>query len=216
MNIIIPKISEKTVELPGKRDVVKGIVTLLLSGASLGGASPLGLAFAATFSSGTVYIPMLALLVGTIVSPTMKLRYITGFFVYRLLVYLRKRDDRGVKAVALGFSLLFTGAVELLLLQGGAKDALYLAIESVAVALFYLLFLHTYEKNGWGSASVLVIASCIFNGFSGINLPHTGVNVGGLCALFTAACMCYSLNLPIAVLGGCIMGFMVNLEGGNA
>lgn len=215
MNIIIPKISEKTVELPGRSDVIKGVVTVLLSMASLGGASPLGLAFAATFSSNTVYIPMLALLVGAVVSG-LKLRYLTGFFVYRLLIYLRKREDKGVKAVALGFSLLFTGAVELLLLGGGAKDALYLAIESVVVALFYLLFLHVDEKNGWASASVLVIVSAVFNGLSGMDLPRTGVNVGGLCAMFTSACMCYALNLPTAVLGGCIMGFLVNIDGGNA
>lgn len=216
MNIIIPKISEKTVELPGRKDVIKGVITVLLSMAELGGASPLGLAFAATFASGAVYIPMLALLAGAIVSAGLRLRYLTGFFVYRLLIYLRRRDDKEVKAVALGFSLLFTGAVELLFLGGGARDALYLAIESVAVALFYLLFTHTDKKNGWASASVLVIVSAVFNGLSGVDLPRTGINAGSLCALFTSACMCYALNLPTAVLGGCIMGFLVNIDGGNA
>lgn len=216
MNIIIPKIPEKTIVLPSKKDIVKGIVTVLLSRASLGGACPLGLAFAATMGIDFAYIPLIALTLGAIFGTTFTLKYICGYFIFRLLVYLRKKDDENVKAVALGFSLLFTGAVELLFTHGTLINIVYLCAEAFIVGLAYLLFIHIEEKNSAGAVALLVAIGSVFNGFMSTTISHININLGVFCSMFTAICLCYAFNLPIAVFGSCILGFLVNINSGTA
>jgi len=215
MNIIIPKMTEKTIELPGRKEVLKGILAVLLSGASWGSATPVGLVYAATMGTESVYIPMIALAVSTILGKNFTLKYICGFFLFRLLVYLRKKDDINVKAVALGFSLLFTGAVELLFLRGGILDIAFLFAECFAAGLCYLLFTKMEEKSGVGATAVLVVAGAVFNGLTGIIVPRINVNLGVFFSLFAVICMCYSYNLPTAVFGGSIMGLLVNINSVN-
>lgn len=215
MNIIIPKMSEKTIELPRSKELIKGVIAVLLATASCGGASPLGLCYAAAMGSRFTYIPIIALLAGVLVSENLTLKYICGFLLFRLLVKLRKKEDANVKAVALGFALLFTGAVELLFLRGGAREIAVLFAECFGAGICYLLFLKADEKSEMGAAAKLVIAAAIFNGLSGVMISRVNISVGVFCSLFSTVCMCYSYNLPTAVLGGCIMGVLVNINGTN-
>lgn len=216
MNIIIPKIPEKTIALPTKKDIIKGVAAVLLSRASFGGVCPLGLAFAATMGGEFTYIPLVALTLGAIFGASFTLKYICGYFLFRLLVYLRKKEDNNIKAVALGFSLLFTGAVELLFLRGTMINVLALCIEAFVVGIAYLLFARIDEKNSAGAVSLLVVAGAIFNGFIGTTIPHININTGIFCSIFASVCLCYAFNLPIAVFASCVLGFLTNINGGYA
>lgn len=212
MNIIIPKISGKTVEFAGKKELLRGILVILLSGASAGGASPLGLACAAAMSRELAYIPLVALGIGAFIGKSFTLKYICGYVFFGLLCYLRRSSDKSVKAVALGFSLLFTGAAELFLKGGVFLDAVYLTVEAFAVGLAYLLFLRLEEKNGIGGGAILVAVSGVLNCLAGFSIPKIGINAGAMLSIFVSACMCYAYNLPTAVFGSAVMGFLVHIN----
>ena len=90
MNISIPKISEKTITFPPLKELLKGIILIVLSRGGIFGMSPLGIAFAATFGAKSGYIALIGLCFGMVNMGAAAIRYILTFFIYYILDYYKK------------------------------------------------------------------------------------------------------------------------------
>ncbi|MBO5059996.1 MAG: SpoIIE family protein phosphatase [Clostridia bacterium] len=216
MNIIIPKIPEKTIALPAKSEILKGIVLIALARAELPGMSPLGLAFAATFSIENAYIALIGLCAGMADSGLNALKYILSFFVYYILIYMKKTEDSMVKSVALGVSVLIGGTISLLWNRSGIESAILLLPEVFVAGGAFYLFNFAGGKSGAAHFAELVIIGGILNGLSGIFLPYINVSAAVFAALFISMSLCYACEPPIATLACAALGFVMSVQSSDA
>lgn len=91
MNITIPKMSERTIVLPGKKELAKGLVLAALAGAQIPGMAPLGAAYAAAaFPAESAYIALAGLCAGTALAKLSVIKYVLAFFIYYIFVFVRR------------------------------------------------------------------------------------------------------------------------------
>lgn len=211
MNIIIPKIPEKTITLPSRADIFKGIILIVLARAEFPKMTPLGLAFAATFPMENAYIALIGLCAGMASAKLAALKYILSFFIYYMLVYLKKAEDNMVKAVALGFSLLTAGLLGFLWTGISLSSVAYLLAETFIVGGAYYLFSFAGEKKELSHFAELVIVGGILNGLDGVLLPYINVSASMFAVIFISMCLCYACETSISVLVCMVLGFVMHI-----
>ncbi len=216
MNIIIPKIPEKTIVLPAKKDILKGLALIALSRAQLPGMYPLGLAFAATFPMENAYIALIGLCAGMASARLSALKYILSFFIYYMLVYLKKTEDNMVKAVALGVSVLSAGVISFFWTGLKLQPLLLLCAETFIAGGAYYLFTFAGERTDKAHFAELIILGGILNGISGVILPYINVNIAVFAVIFISMSLCYACELPQAVLACAGLGFVMNMQSPEA
>ncbi len=211
MNIIIPKIPEKTITLPDRADILKGFILIALARAELPGMNPLGLAFAATFPMENAYIALIGLCAGMASAKLAALKYIISFFIYYILIYLKKTEDSMVKAVALGFSLLTAGFLTFLWTGITTGSLLYLLAEVFIVGGTYYLFSFLGGKGDLSHFAQIIIIGGILNGLEGVSLPYINVSASMFAVIFISMCLCYACGPTISVLVCAVLGFVMNI-----
>ncbi len=216
MNIIIPKIPEKTITLPEKEDILKGIILIALSRASFSGMSPLGLAFAATFPIDNAYIALIALCTGMASAKISALKYILSFFIYYILVYLKKAEDSMVKAISLGASVLLAGVAVFFWTGATVNSFLYLGLEVFITGVLFYLFSFLDEKSARGHLAQLVVLGGILSGISGVMLPYINSSLSVFFVIFISMCICYACDASVSSLACMILGFVMNMASQDA
>lgn len=212
MNITIPKISEKTITLPAKNEILKGIALIALARSQLPGMSPLGIAFAATFPMDSAYIALIGLCAGMAGAKLAALKYILAFFMFYILTYIKKCEDNMVKAVALGVSVLFAGLASFLWTGADLQAAILLIPEIfIAGGAFYLFTLAGTKSEAAHFAEIIIIGG-ILNGLSGVYLPYLNINIAVFAALLISMSLCYSCEVSLASLACTALGFIMNIH----
>lgn len=216
MNIIIPKIPEKTIVLPDKKDIFKGIALIALSRAQLPGMYPLGLAFAATFPMENAYIALIGLCAGMASAKLSALKYILSFFIYYILVYLKKTEDNMVKSIALGVSVLSAGVISFFWTGLKLRPLMLLGAETFVAGGASYLFTFAGERTDKAHFAEIIILGGILNGLSSVFLPYINVNIAVFAAMFICMSICYACELSLATLACLSLGFVMNMQSPEA
>lgn len=216
MNITIPKIPEKTLALPSVKTLLSGLCVAVLSRTAIATMSPLGLAFAATFSPNCAYIALLGLGAGILNSGASGLKYIFSYLIYYILSYVKKTNDRSSRAYFLATSIIISGGVSLLMQGGDIVSGVFVIAESLICAGVYLLFTNIGRKTPLAHIAEITLLGGVLSGLSGVTLPYINVTVSAFSAIFVAMCICYACQTPSAVLGCMVLGFVMNVSGEDA
>lgn len=216
MNITIPKISEKTITLPDKKDILKGIVLIALSRATLPGMNALGISFAATFPMENSYIALIGLCMGLASSNVAALKYILSFFIYYILLYIKKTEDSMVKAIALGVSVFFAGIAGFFWTGVTTGGVLYLLSEVFVTGGLFYLFTFSEGTDSRANFAQIVLLGGILNGLSGIMIPYLNTSLAAFLILFISMSICYACEAPTAALACTVLGFVMNISNANA
>ena len=209
MNISIPKISEKTIVLPGIKEILKGFLLVALSRTSIFGMWPFGLGFAATFSPESAFVAFIGLCFGTANLGASAIKYILTFFIYYILNFLKKLPTAKSKAIWLTILTAVFLWIEKLFLGAGTKGGLMIVAEAVLAGGLCLLFSCINEKTPAGNLAKLVIFGTVLNGISGTVIPYINVSLPVFCIIFGALCLTYACELPLAALSSGLMAFLV-------
>ena len=217
MNIIIPKIPEKTIALPDKKEILKGVLVIALAHAQIAGAHPFGLAMAATFAPESAYIALIGLCTGMAGIGVPAVKYILAFFLYYTLVHIKKAEDVNVKTVAMGAAVLFSQLAGFFW-EGGfdALKAVMLVPETVITAGAFRLFACLEEKNGVTRFAELLIIGAVLNGIKDAVIPYAEINASAFAIIFILMSLCYALEMPEAVLSAAVIGFIMNMDSAEA
>ena len=212
MNITIPKINEKTLSLPSAKAILKGLLVVVLARARIGGMSPLGLAFAATFSPAEAYLGVLGLFAGMADGGAVSCaKYVLSYLIYYILSRRKKSQSFTLSAsliIAGGLSLLWTGA--------SYAGALILLSEAVLCGGAHVLMSTAKNEDFSGRVSELIIAGGVLCGISGATIPYINVNASLFAAVFIAMSICYSCKPTVAVFACAILGFVMSASGEDA
>ena len=145
MNISIPKMSERTFAFGAVKEILKGFIVIALARMQIFGMSPLGLAFASTFMPHNAYIAFIGLCFGTANLGARALGYILTFFIYYTLVYLKKIQSAGKRAILLGGIAFITFGIPLVFTGLSMAGVFLVLSEAVLVGGFALFFLFKKE-----------------------------------------------------------------------
>lgn len=212
MNITIPKMREKTIVLPGRGEIAKGLLLIALAGAQMPGMRPLGVAFAATFPAESAYIALIGLCAGMAAAKISALKYILSFFIYYIFIYMKKTEDSSIKAAALGVSVLLAGMVSFLWTGFSQTEAILLIPEAVIAAAAFRLFEHQGEHSAPGNFADLVIVGAALNGLIHAVIPYISLNAAVFAAFFLLMCIGYACDAPAAALSGAVLGFIMYMN----
>ncbi len=216
MHIIIPKISEKTITLPTKQELLKGLALVLLMRMQLPEMNPFGIALAATFPLKSAYIALLGLCSGVSTAGAGVIKYILSYFIYYILVQIKKPKDKMVSAIAVGVSVFSGGALNFLWTGAGPSDLLFLLAEMFIAGGAFYLFSSLGRKNEISQLAAIILAGAVLNGISGVYIPYINVNAAIFCTLLTAMSLCYACEPPLAVMACTMIGFIVNVGSPDA
>ncbi len=216
MHIIIPKIPEKTITLPTKAELLKGLALVLLMRAQLPGMSPLGIALAATFPLKSAYIALFGLCTGVSTAGISVIKYILSYFIYYILEQIKKPKDTAVSAIAVGVAVLAGGALNFLWTGAGISDLLFLLAEMFVAGGVFYLFSSLGRKNEMSQLAAIILTGGILNGIAGVYLPYININAAVFFALLIAMSLCYACEPPLAVMACTIIGFIMNITSANA
>lgn len=211
MNITIPRINEKTVVLPGRNDIGKGVLLAALAAAQLPGMRPLGVAFAATFPAENAYIALLGLCAGTAAAKLSAIKYILAFFIYYILIFMKKTEDKSVRAVAVGVSVAFAGLISFFWTGFSRSAAILLLPEAALSGGAYRIFAEENSPGMRGAADLLIIGG-VLNGLKDFILPYINMNVSVFAAFVILMCIGYACDLPEAAAAGLVVGFVMHMN----
>lgn len=210
MNITIPKINEKTLVLPSAKELLKGIVLIVLSRSGIFGMSPLGLAFAATFPVKSGYIALIGLCFGMVNMGASAIRYILTFFIYNMLHSYKKITEVKKRAITLGALTAILSGTELLFSGISATAMVTVLAESVLTSGLFWIFTYVNGKSTLSRLAQMIIFGSILSGVQGAVIPYANVSLSVFCAIFTALSFSYACDLPMAALSSGILAFVMS------
>ncbi len=216
MNISIPKINEKTIAFPPLKELLKGIILIVLSRGGIFGMSPLGVAFAATFTAKSGYIALVGLCFGMVNMGAGAIRYILTFFIYYILYYYKKIPGVKKRALTLGALTAVFRGIELLFSGFDAMGTVILLLEAVLTGGLYWLFTFLGGKSTVSRLARMVIFGSLLNGVQGAVIPYANVSLSVFCAIFVALSFSYACKLPVAALISGILAFIMSIGSSNA
>ena len=210
MNISIPKINERTLVLPSVKELVKGIILIVLSRNGLFGMSPLGPAFAATISAGNGYVALIGLCFGMVNMGTGALRYILTFLLYYTLCSYKKITDVKKRAVVLGVLTAILSGTELLFSGASTVGTVMVLAEAVLTGGLFWVFTFADGKSTLSRLGQMIIFGSILSGVQGAVIPYINVSLSVFCAIFAALSFAYACELPVAALSSGILAFIMS------
>jgi len=216
MNISIPKIPEKTLAFPAVKEILKGLMLIVLARTQLFGMSPIGIAYAATFSPQNAYIAFIGLCFGMSNFGAGAIRHILTFFIYYILTSVKDIPSAQKRAVLLGCLTVFISAFQLLLFGVNGSAVIRLMAEGVLAGGLCLLFLQAEGKTRISSFAQMVLFGSVLNGISGVIIPYVNVSLPVFCAVFAALCFAYSCELSLAALASGILAFVMSIGSAEA
>lgn len=216
MNITIPKIHVKAPALPKRTELMKGLALIALSRARLPYMAPTGLAFAATFSPENAYIALIGIATGMADAPLSALKYILSFFVYYILIHIKKTDSKKTNALLLALSVPTAGVIGFLWSGASLLSALMLIPEAAACGALYYLFTFTGDKSPASHFADAIILGSILCGTSEIIIPYININAAVFAAIFICLSLCYSCELSVAVTASAVIGFVMSIADEDA
>ena len=212
MNITIPKTAEKTIVLPTRAEILKGIMIIAMSRANMSGMYPLGIAFAASLPLEKAYIGLIGMSAGLAASGAPVGKYLIALFLYYAVIFIKKYSGEYAKAVVLGISVLASGALSFSW-TGISRDAvLLLVIEAFLTGGILVMFSVLGEKSERGFLAALIAAGGVLNGVSDVFLPYINIGLAPFAAIFGIMCVCYACELPTAALAGGVLGLMTYMN----
>lgn len=213
MNITIPKMSERTIVLPGKKELIKGLLLTALAGAQLPGMAPLGAAYAAAaFPAESAYIALAGLCAGTALAKMPVIKYVLAFFIYYIYVAARKTDDKDVRSVALGVATALAGLINFFFTGFTTTAAILLVPEAILSGCAYRLFTHEGEGGAEGCFADLLVIGGVFNSLISVVLPYINLNIAVLGAFFAVMCIAYACDIAESALAGLLIGFVMYMN----
>lgn len=216
MNISIPKISEKTITFPPLKELLKGVILIVLSRGGIFGMSPLGVAFAATFGAKSGYIALIGLCFGMVNMGAAAIRYILTFFIYYILDYYKKIQSVKKRALTLGtLTAVFCG-IELLFSGVSAMGTVLLILEAVLTGGLYWIFTYLGGKSIISRLAQMVILGSVLNGVQGAVIPYANISLSVFCAIFLALSFSYACRLSVAALMSGVLAFIMSIGSSNA
>lgn len=216
MNISIPKISERAFAFGAVKEIFKGFIVIALARMQIFGMFPLGLAFASTFMPQNAYIAFIGLCLGTANLGGRAMGYILTFFIYYMLIYLKKIPTVWKRAVLLGVITFISFGIPLLFVGINTAGVLTVLSEAVLVSGFYLLFTFSEGKGALSNLAQIIIFGGVLNGIQGAVIPYVNVSLAAFCGIFFALCFAYSCQLPLAALSSGILAFIMTLGSQDA
>ncbi|MBQ7986598.1 MAG: hypothetical protein IJ304_04955, partial [Clostridia bacterium] len=214
MNISIPKINEKTLVLPSAKELLKGIVLILLSRGGLFGMSPLGIAYASTFPLKSGYIAFIGLCFGMVNMGAGAVRYILTFFIYYMLCSYKKLTDVKKRAILLGgLTAILSGAQ---LLFSNTLSGIMALAESILTGGLFWVFTFLDGKSTISRLAQMIIFGSILSGVQGAVIPYANVSLSVFCAIFTALSFAYACELPVAALMSGVLAFVMSIGSKDA
>lgn len=214
MNITVSK-AGKTITLPGKKDFLQCIIIAVLTQARTVGISPFGTAMAATAENPVMAFVGLALgVAGTGIGAV---KYISAFFIYSVFVFVKNEKRKDTRAVILGISLVVSRGLELFYAGITFQNILMIVPEAAVAGGAYMLFSCIGNEGEKARYGELLLAGAILNGLGGIaEFPYAQINISVIAAFFIYMSLCYSLEMPKAVLASVVIGFVMNMNGSDA
>lgn len=211
MNISIPKIPEKTLVFPAVKEILKGLVLIMLARTQIFGMWPLGTAFAATFPIQNAYIAFVGLCFGMANAGASAIRCILTFFIYYILSYLKKLQTVQKRVLALGVLTLVTSGAELVISGISLHGVIMVIAEAVLTGGLYFLFTFSGKKSSVSNLAEIVIFGSLLTGISGAVIPYVNLSLPAFCAVFAALCLAYACDLPLAALASGILAFVMTM-----
>lgn len=212
MNITIPKISEKTIILPKKADILRGILIILLARAEIFGMRPLGLAYAAIMPKECMYIAIIGIFAGNMDSYFLLIKYMLAFFINYILIQTKKCEDTVKKALSLMTAVIISGALSFVWTGLLPMGVIHLLGEVIFAGGAYYLFSKSKEKTTEGNIAKLIITGGVLNVLAMVTVPQTNINIGLFFAILLCTGLSYSLRPQEAVLASGIIGFLINMS----
>ncbi len=215
MNLTTAK-TEKAVFVPYLHLLGKTLIVILLARTQAAGAYPFGIAYAAALAEENIFAAAAGLIIGAAGSAETAIKYILAAAVYGAMVYIRKFEERQVKAVALGASLILASLVALFALGATPARLIMMIPEAFAVGGLYSLFAGIKGKSTASYAAEAVLAGACMSGLYGIRVPYLDISISVFAAMIIIMSASYSCGIPIAVLTGGVLGFLVFLNHSEA
>ena len=212
MNITIPKTAEKTIILPTRAELLKGIMIIAMSRANMSGMYPMGIAFAAVLPLEKAYIGLIGMTIGLAASGASVGKYLVALFLYYAVIFLKKYTGEYTKAVVLGLSVLVSGALSFTWTGISRDSVLMLVIEAFLTGGILVMVSTLGEKSERGFLATLVVAGGVLNGVSDMFIPYINIGLAPFAAIFEIMCICYACELPTAVMTGGILGLMTYMN----
>ncbi|MBR4172780.1 MAG: hypothetical protein IKR46_00210, partial [Clostridia bacterium] len=211
MNITKAK-EEKAVFIPYLSLFARVVFTAVLFFARVAGVCPFGLAYAAAVAEENMLAALLGLAAGVLWSAENAVKYILAAAVYGVMIYIRKFEEKGVKAVAIGTAIIFSSLVTAITFGLTPSKFLIMLPEAFAVGGLYCLFSNIKKGGTVSFAAELLLAGAVFCAIYGMRIPYLDVNIAVFAAMLAAMSISYSSGVPIAVLSGAVLGFMTFLN----
>ena len=215
MNLTTAK-TEKAVFVPYLHFLGKTLLVILLSRTQAAGAYPFGIAYAAALAEENVLAAALGLIIGAAGSSETAIKYILAAAIYGAMVYLRKFEERQVKAVALGAALILASLVSLFVFGATPARLIMLIPEAFAAGGLYSLFKGIKGRGAASYAAETVLAGVCLGGLYGIRIPYLDISLSVFAAMIIVMSASLSCGVPVAVLTGGALGFLVFLNHSEA
>lgn len=215
MNITTAK-TEKALFVPYIFFAGKVLIVASLSRTQIAGTYPFGIAYAAVLAEENPFLASIGLILGTAVSIEQLLKYLFASVIYFGMVYVRKFEDRQVKAVALGTAVL-AASLAVLFKSGATPSRIFMMLpEAFATGGLYLLFGNIKNKGIGAYCSELLLAGACLGGIYGLRIPYLDVNIAVFASMIIIMSASYLSGIPTAVLTGVVLGFMTFINSPQA
>lgn len=210
MNIHI----EKAVKTPWFFTLIKILSVVVLSRMQIIGSYPFGIAYAAVFAEENMLAAFFALTLGAAsVGKTVMAKYVLIAGIYEATIYLRKIKNRQVRAVALGIAVVIASAALLFKTGVTAYSVLMIIPEVFAVGGLYRLFSNEKAEGISEYGKEMLIAGACLGGIYGLKIPYIEADLAVLAGMLIVISAGFSCGMPVAVLTGTFLGFMIFIKG---
>lgn len=201
--------TERTAAFTHMLLVGKTLAVIILSRTSLAGANPFGIAYAAVLAEENAIAAVAGLVLGAVGSSEIALKYIIAGIIYGVIIYARKFREAQMKAMALGTAVALASVVALFRVGATPARLLIMIPEAFAAGGLYYLFGNLKSKGVSSYYAELIFAGVLLRGAYGIRLPYVDVSVSVFLAMLIVMSASYSCGVPVSVLTGAALGFMI-------
>lgn len=215
MNAYAKKI-EGALSLPWVNTAFRMFLITVLSRTQIIGTHPFGIAYAAAFAEENPICAIVALAAGAVQDGASAVKYILSALIYGTIVYFRKFKDYQVKAVALGTAVTVGSAVSLFSVGATPAKIILILPEAFAVGGLYHLFAGKKKEGILAYGKEIIITGVCLGGLYGLELPYISADASLLLGMIIIMSVSYSCGIPVAVLTGAALGFMIFINSPSA
>lgn len=190
----------------------KVLLVIALSKTQIAGTYPLGIAYSAVLAEENAIMAAIGLIAGALSSGGTALKYISAGILYALMLYIRRFEEKQVKAVALGTSVIIA-SLGILFKSGVTPSRLAMMLpEAFAVGGLYILFGNIKKGGMTAYCAEIILAGGFLSGIYGLRLPYLNINIAVFAMMLIVMSTSYSCGIPISVLTGAVLGFMTFIQ----